>query len=1014
MALTALAATPAAAQFDLSWDPVNRVDGVASGGSGDWETSEQGANNWFNLSTGTNRQWSDGSNATFTGTPGTVNVTAAAGAEARSLTFTVGGYVFTGTGIELAGAGAGARTVTAQAGTTTFNTGIVGTGITFTGPGEVIIGTGSNNFAATTTLNGGIVLTAADQNAFNGPGTFEIDGGTLRTNVDLAVSRDIDVLSATLAAAAGRTLTVAGNLQLSAGSALTFGSSTDSGTVILTGGFAPASTDHTFVVAGGSLIDQSAGGSFGGTLFFASQSLVVASGATLDFSGNAAATARNLTGGGRIIIAADSGPPAFQLAVNEGETHEFSGVISGAGSVAIAAMPFGPLTGDGTVIFSGNNTYAGDTTICDCTVLQLGNGGASGSVAGNILNGGTLIFNRSDASTYAGVISDDGGLVGKLIKNGSGRITLTGANTYTGSTTVNSGVLEIGAGGSIVSDTTVNGGGLVVNGTSRSVTVNGGFLGGSGAVDSVTLHGGALAPGNSIGTLTVNGTLTFGAGSAYTVEVSPNAADRIDVVGVPGTADLSGGAVRAVFGAGAYSNRRYTILTTTGGLGGTTFTGVTDNAPGVLTSLVHDASNVYLDIQIVLASIPGLTDNQRAVAQNIDAYLAANGTIPGAFITLDPDGLTLAGGQTSTASVSAGLDAMSLYLAQLGDPFVNGAGASGAAGDAYQAYAPLAYSAAPANLSSPGALAALGADMPAASDAANAVLAMSSAHATDPVDAAFAARWKAWGAIYGGVAEARGETIVIGSSDLTTRGWGVASGLHRRFGDGGLGFSLGGAGSTFTLGSGLGSGQAGIFNAGLYGSHAFGNAYVSGALAYAWNSVSTSRVMAGDTLSASFNAHTLGGRIEAGYRLATSIATVTPYAAAQGATYMLPGYAEKSAIGGPFALTYGRQAESALRTELGARFEHTLPMQEGALKLSGRVAWAHNAVAARAVTAAFQALPGQSFTVNGARPDRNAALLDLGIEAAFSSGLSAKLSFNGEFSRNVSAYGASAKISFRW
>ncbi|MGD9915951.1 MAG: hypothetical protein AB7S80_17880 [Rhizobiaceae bacterium] len=80
---------------------------------------------------------------------------------------------------------------------------------------------------------------------------------------------------------------------------------------------------------------------------------------------------------------------------------------------------------------------------------------------------------------------------------------------------------------------------------------------------------------------------------------------------------------------------------------------------------------------------------------------------------------------------------------------------------------------------------------------------------------------------------------------------------------------------------------------------------------------------------------------------------------------------------------------------------------------SGRAAWAWNAVNARAITAAFQALPGQTFTVNGARPARNSAPLDLGIEASFDNGLAAKLSFNGEFSRNVSSFGASARLCYR-
>jgi outer membrane autotransporter protein len=289
---------------------------------------------------------------------------------------------------------------------------------------------------------------------------------------------------------------------------------------------------------------------------------------------------------------------------------------------------------------------------------------------------------------------------------------------------------------------------------------------------------------------------------------------------------------------------------------------------------------------------------------------------------------------------------------------------------------------------------------------------MSAAHAADPADAAMAARWKLWGAAYGGVAAIQGDATT-GAADLTARNWGIASGFDRSFGDGHLGLSLGGAGSTFTLAGGLGSGSVGIFNAGLYGGRNFGNAYVSGALAYGWNNARTTRVVGADTLNANFNAHTLSGRLEAGYRWGTTSA-ITPYAGMQGGTYFLPAFAEASALGGPFALAYASQSESMLRTELGARFEHSMPMRNGTLKFSGRAAWGWNAVNGRVITTAFQALPGQAFAINGARPDRHSALIDLGIEAAFASGLSAKLSFSGEFSGNLAAYGAAARLSYRW
>ena len=60
-----------------------------------------------------------------------------------------------------------------------------------------------------------------------------------------------------------------------------------------------------------------------------------------------------------------------------------------------------------------------------------------------VLNGNTLTVNETVARTYAGVISGSGG----LIKQGAAALTLSGANTYSGTTTISAGTLQVGAGG---------------------------------------------------------------------------------------------------------------------------------------------------------------------------------------------------------------------------------------------------------------------------------------------------------------------------------------------------------------------------------------------------------------------------------------------------------------------------------------------------------------------------------------------------------------------------------------
>jgi fibronectin-binding autotransporter adhesin len=111
----------------------------------------------------------------------------------------------------------------------------------------------------------------------------------------------------------------------------------------------------------------------------------------------------------------------------------FSGVIQdGAGVTGLTKV------GTGTFTLTGANTYTAGTTISAGT-LQIGNAGATGSVAGDIVNNAALTFNRTGTLTYGGVISG----TGSLTKIASGTLTLTADNTYTGGTTINAGTLAV-------------------------------------------------------------------------------------------------------------------------------------------------------------------------------------------------------------------------------------------------------------------------------------------------------------------------------------------------------------------------------------------------------------------------------------------------------------------------------------------------------------------------------------------------------------------------------------------
>lgn len=162
------------------------------------------------------------------------------------------------------------------------------------------------------------------------------------------------------------------------------------------------------------------------------------------------------------------------------------------------------------------------------------------------------------------------------------------------------------------------------------------------------------------------------------------------------------------------------------------------------------------------------------------------------------------------------------------------------------------------------------------------------------------------------------------------------------------------------------------------------------------------------------NAETSSGRFESGYRFATPMVGHTPYAAAQVISFSLPAYEQAVAGGVLFALNYASQTTTANRSEPGLRSDKSIAMEDVVLTLRGRAAWAHDYNPDRAVTAVFQALPGASFVMNGARGDPDAALVSAGAEMKWLNGFSLMATFEGEFSGNTTSYAAKGVARYTW
>nr|WP_249809831.1 autotransporter outer membrane beta-barrel domain-containing protein [Bradyrhizobium sp. 139] len=272
------------------------------------------------------------------------------------------------------------------------------------------------------------------------------------------------------------------------------------------------------------------------------------------------------------------------------------------------------------------------------------------------------------------------------------------------------------------------------------------------------------------------------------------------------------------------------------------------------------------------------------------------------------------------------------------------------------------------------------------------------------------AHWNVWAAGFGGSQVSTGGTGSASRSFGTVVGADYSLSPQTR-----MGFALAGGGTGFA--NNFSSGRSDLFQAGTFGRHSIGSAYVATALAYGWQAITGDyQVMpAGTGLNATVNADAYSGRLEGGYRFSMPWLGITPYAAAQITTFRPPSNAAQPAhVVDRSPAVPGSDGFTDTRAEFGLRTSTSLALFGSMMNLRGRLAWSHDFSAGQSIPAAFQSLSGQGFIIGGTALAPNAALTGVALELGGLNGWSASANLDSELSSLIRSYTGKAILRYAW
>jgi autotransporter-associated beta strand protein len=366
-----------------------------------------------------------------------------------------------------------------------------------------------------------------------------------------------------------------------------------------------------------------------------------------------------------------------------GGTNIIGGIYIGTSNSATAGT--GTVTISATVYIGSQGIATNGAVLDTITLNSSGLLGATANWTGSanmILGSGLFTFLAADPSgnpnniTLINPLTSTGG----ILKSGGGTLTLSAANTYSGSTIINAGTLALGAGGSLVSPTIVIGPGTTfdvsaLSGNYSPVALQ--TISGFGTINGlITGTNGTLQPGSN----TVTGTLTFNSGltelggvqNNFVLSANP-AGPNNDLMTVTGNLTLGGTNTITVSGS-LPNNANYTLIQYSGSLSGGTTNFV---LAGVIGYLTNTANAIVLHTLATTRGPTNVTWIGNSVNNNWDAATTTNWLNAGNldyFISGDTALFSNAGGKNSQVNLVGSLSPANIVINTASNYVFSGSG----------------------------------------------------------------------------------------------------------------------------------------------------------------------------------------------------------------------------------------------------------------------------------------------------------------------------------------------------